>query len=85
MTHLDHSERHRGAGAPELHGECPRPRTLAPLGDTYLPEVGYGVGQRPLRGDVSRHPRVVLDLEGERGRHTACRWARGCVTAGRRS
>lgn len=67
MTHLDHSECHRDAGAPELHGARPCHQMLAQLGDTHLPEVSDGVGQRPLRGDVSRHPRVVLDLEGEKG------------------
>jgi len=44
---------------------------LAQPGDAHLPEVSDGVGQRPLRGDVRWHPRVVLDLEKERGCQTA--------------
>lgn len=52
------------------------PSVLAQLGDAHLPEVSDGVGQRPLRGDIRWHPWVMLDLERERGCHTAWSQAR---------
>lgn len=53
------------------------PDALAQPGDPHLPEVSDGVGQRPLCGDVRWHPRVVLNLERERGCQTVWCQARG--------
>lgn len=63
-SQLDHGEQHRVA--PAVFWAAPRL-----LGDAHLPEVGDGVGQGALRGDVRRHPRVVLDLQGTAGSRSA--------------